>query len=59
MQFLLDDLAWEQLDPAGRQEVLEDPVVEAVEDCSSACTTPSWTPLGRALPARPADPAPN
>lgn len=32
MQFLLDDLAGEQLDPATRQEVLEDLVVEAVED---------------------------
>jgi hypothetical protein len=31
MQFLLDDLAGEQLDPA-TQEVLEDLVVEAVED---------------------------
>jgi hypothetical protein len=32
MQFLPGDLAWEQLDPATRQEVLEDLVVEAVED---------------------------
>jgi hypothetical protein len=32
MPLLLDDLAWEQLDPATRQEVLEDLVVEAVED---------------------------
>lgn len=32
MQFLLDDLAWEQLDPATRQEVPEDLAVEAVED---------------------------
>ena len=31
-QFLLDDLAWEQLDAATQQEVLEDLVVEAVED---------------------------
>ena len=32
MQFPLDGLAWEQLDPATRQEVLGDLVVEAVED---------------------------
>jgi hypothetical protein len=32
MQFLLDDLPWEQLDPATRQKVLEDLVVAPVED---------------------------
>jgi hypothetical protein len=31
MEVLPDDLAWEQLDPAARQEVLEDLVAEAVE----------------------------
>lgn len=44
MQLLLDDLAWEQLDPATRQEVPKDLVVEAgLRTCSSGCTTPSWT----------------
>ena len=47
MQFPLDGLAWEQLDPATRQEVLGDLVVEAVEDLQQRLHDTFVTPPGR------------